>query len=422
MDSYQTFVNPEERISPFISRLTGIKDRDVEDAPKFYEIAKQVIEFTKDCVFVAHNVSFDYGVMRREYRRLGFDFRMNHMDTIQAARVLFPGHDSYGLKNITKALGISLTKHHRALDDTRATAELFQMLFERDPDGLSQFIRKEINPKILHPKLNIDEYDEIPNKPGIYRFYDDSKELIYIGKSIHIKKRIGQHLKNNKTSKGIEMRERIASIEHELCGGELVSLLVESAQIKKHQPVYNRAQRTNVFTHGLYLYEDQNGYINLNVKKKNLTEKPLITFTSVQKGKSYLEFLTDQHELCQRLNGLHKTQSACFNHTIEKCHGACIGEESAENYNKRVKELSDSLNFKGESFLIVDKGRNSKEHSFVWIHEGEYMGYGFAFRYLLKRNPKNFRKFLVRQENNRDFQSIIRFQLDKNEKLSIITL
>ena len=381
-----------------------------------------MIEFTKDCVFVAHNVSFDYGVIRREYKRLGYDFRMNHMDTIQAARILFPGHDSYGLKNITKTLGITLAKHHRAMDDTKATAELFQMLYERDSNGLTNFIKKEINPKVLHPKLDIDEYDEIPNKPGIYRFYDENGELIYIGKSIHIKKRIAQHLKNNKTAKGVEMRDRIASIKHELCGGELVSLLKESAEIKKHQPVYNRAQRATNFTHGLYLYEDQNGYLNLSVKKKNTTEKPLITFTSAQKGKSYLEFWTDEYELCQRLTGLHKSQSACFNHSIEKCRGACIGKEKPDAYNLRVKELSNSLNFNGESFLILDKGRNSKEHSFVWINEGEYMGYGFAFRYMLKRNPNNFMKFLVKQENNRDFQSIIRFQLDKNEKLDIVEL
>ncbi len=422
MDSYHSFINPEEKISPFISRLTGITDKDVKRAPKFYEIAKDILEFTKECIFVAHNVSFDYGVIRREYKRLGFDYRMNHLCTIQTAKILIPGHKSYGLKNICRELNIDLGKHHRALDDTRATAELFRMLYEKDGKGLSNFIKKEINPKVLHPKLDIDEYDEVPNKPGIYKFYDDKDELIYIGKSIHIKKRIAQHLKNNKTTKSLEMRERIASIKHELCGGELVSLLRESEQIKEYQPVYNRAQRTTNFSHGIYVHEDQKGYLNLSIKKKNLTEKPLMTFTSAQKGKSYLEFWLKEYELCQKLCNLHKSTTACFNYTIQQCRGACIVEESPGSYNSRVEELKDTLNFNGESFLILDKGRNSKEYSFVWIDEGEYKGYGFAFRYLIKRDPKNFKKFLNTQSSNRDFQSIIKLQLDKNEKLNVVEL
>jgi len=296
------------------------------------------------------------------------------------------------------------------------------MLYEKDGKGLSNFIKKEINPKVLHPKLDIDEYDEVPNKPGIYKFYDDKDELIYIGKSIHIKKRIAQHLKNNKTTKSLEMRERIASIKHELCGGELVSLLRESEQIKEYQPVYNRAQRTTNFSHGIYVHEDQKGYLNLSIKKKNLTEKPLMTFTSAQKGKSYLEFWLKEYELCQKLCNLHKSTTACFNYTIQQCRGACIVEESPGSYNSRVEELKDTLNFNGESFLILDKGRNSKEYSFVWIDEGEYKGYGFAFRYLIKRDPKNFKKFLNTQSSNRDFQSIIKLQLDKNEKLNVVEL
>jgi DNA polymerase-3 subunit epsilon len=422
LGSYHSFVNPEESISPFISRLTGITDKDVADAPRFFEIAKEIIEFTQGSVFVAHNVSFDYGVLRREYKRLGYDYRMNHLCTIQTARVLIPGHQSYGLKNITKVLGITLDKHHRAIDDARATAQLFEILFEKDTKDLSNFVKKEINPKVLHPQLNIEEYDDIPNKTGIYKFYDINKELIYIGKSIHIKKRISQHLKNNKTTKAIEMRERIVSIDHEVCGSELIALLKESEQIKKHQPIYNRAQRATNFSHGLFAYKDQKGYWNLTIKKNNLTERPLMTFTSVQKGKAYLEHWMDEYELCQKYCSLHKTSSACFNYNIEKCKGACVEEESVEDYNERVESLMNSLNFNGDSFLILDKGRNSKEYSFVWVDEGEYRGYGFAFRYLIKRNPMNFRKFINIQKSNRDFQSIIKLQLDKNEKLEIIEL
>ena len=422
LDVFHSFVDPEERISPFISRLTGIHDADVHGAPKFYEIAKEIVEFTRDTIFVAHNVSFDYNVIRREFRRLGYDYRMDHLCTIQSAKVLMPDLASYALKNITQELGIELSNHHRAIDDTRATAELFGMLFKKAKGNMGNLIKKEIDPKVLHPNLDLNALDEIPNKTGVYKFYDSDKNLVYIGKSIHIKKRIEQHFKNTKTAKAIEMRERIAYIDHFLTGSELIALLRESEEIKQYQPKYNRAQRTTTFSHGLYVHTDQKGYFNLLVKKNTLTEKPLVTFTSLQSGKKYLEFWLEEYNLCQKLCHLHKTQSSCFNYGLKRCDGACIGEETADTYNKRVKELMDNLSFNGESFLIVDKGRKSNEFSFVAIKDGQYSGYGYIYRYLLKRNVNNFKNFLTPQESNRDFHSIIKMQLHKNEKLEIYPL
>lgn len=422
IDSFHSMVNPEERISPFISRLTGIHDSDVEHAPKFYEIAKNIVEITKDTVFVAHNVSFDYGIVRREFKRLGYDYRLNHLCTVQTARILLPGLPSYSLKKITRHLGIELDNHHRAIDDTRATAELFKMLYSEGKYDLGNFIKNEIDPKILHPDLNIDEFDEIPNKTGIYKFYDSNQELIYIGKSIHIKKRVEQHLKNVKTNKAKEMRQRITSIDHELTGSELIALLRESEEIKENQPVYNRAQRTTNFSHGLYLHEDQNGYLNLSVKKNNLAGNPLMTFTSLQSGKQYLEFWMSEYGLCQKLCNLHQSGSACFNFTIKQCQGACVGREKADEYNSKVNQLMSDLNFNSESFLIVDKGRNSKEYSFIWMFEGQYKGYGFIPRFILKRNINKFREHINLRKTNRDFQSIIKLQLEKNKNLEIYNL
>lgn len=423
LDRYHTMVDPQERINPFISRLTGIHDSDVQGAPKFFEIAKKVVEFTIDCVFVAHNVSFDYGVIRREFKRLGYDYRLPHLCTVQTARILIPGHKSYGLKNITRDLGIELKGHHRAINDTEATAELFEMLYARDEKNeLENFIKKEINPKVLHANLDLESVDELPNKVGIYRFYNEKDELIYIGKSIHIKKRVEQHFKNSKTAKALEMREMIVRVGYELTGSELIALLKESAEIKEHQPIYNRAQKTTSFSHGLYVHEDQRGYKNLLVKKNTLTEKPLMTFTSIQNGKKYLEHWVSEFELCQRLCSLHPGNAACFNYTIKQCKGACCGEEDAETYNERINALISDLNFQSESFLILDKGRNSKEHGFVLVNAGQYAGYGFIPRYILARKTENYRKHLKKKTSNRDFQSIIKMQLHKNEKLNIIHL
>jgi len=422
LETYHTFVDPQEKVNPFVSRLTGITDQHLIGAPKFFEIAKKIIEITKDTIFVAHNVSFDYGVLRTEYKRLGYDFRMDHMCTVQTARILFPGYASYGLKNITKELGIILTQHHRAIDDTKATALLFKMLYDRDKNGLQSFIKKEIDTKLLNPKLKLEEFDDIPNKTGIYKFYDEQKELIYIGKSVHIKKRVEQHLRNVKTQKSLEMRIAIASIEHELTGSELIALLKESEEIKTNQPPYNRSQKNVHFSHGLYLHHDQNGYLNLHVKKNAGSEQAVVTFTSLQSGKNFLENWLSTYGLCQRLCHMHVGKTACFNYSIKKCNGACVGEESPEVYNAKVEDLLKNINFNSDSFLIIDKGRNSKEHSFVWIDKGQYRGYGFMFRYLLKRDPNSFKKFLISKATNRDFQSIIRMQLERDVKLEVVKL
>ena len=106
VDEFITLVNPEERIPEFIVKLTGISDGMVAQAPRFFEIAKEVVEFCSDSVFVAHNVSFDYNVVRGEFKRLGFDFRLPHLCTVRAARLLLPGYKSYSLGNITRELGM----------------------------------------------------------------------------------------------------------------------------------------------------------------------------------------------------------------------------------------------------------------------------------------------------------------------------
>ena len=101
VDEFVTLVNPEEKIPDFIVKLTGISDQMVSDSPRFFEIAKNIIEFCKDCIFVAHNVSFDYNVVRREYKRLGYDFRLPQLCTVRASRLVFPGYESYSSVSYT---------------------------------------------------------------------------------------------------------------------------------------------------------------------------------------------------------------------------------------------------------------------------------------------------------------------------------
>ncbi|AEA45996.1 3'-5' exonuclease family protein [Fluviicola taffensis] len=418
IDSFDTLVNPEMPIPEFISRLTGIHDDMVENAPKFYEIAKQIIEFTEDCIFVAHNVGFDYGIIRHEFKLLGYDYRKAHLCTVRASRYVIPDHESYSLGKLTKALGIQLIGRHRAKGDAEATAHLFTLLHTTDSKGLQTFIQEEINPKILHPNLDLETLEEIPNKPGIYKFYNDTNQLIYIGKSKHIKKRIEQHLKNVKTLKGSIMREEIARIEFELTGSELIALLYESELIKIHKPIYNRALRRNNYSYGLFSFEDQAGFIQLYVDKINKTSNlPITTFTTKKEANDYIFQLVDEFQLCQKLVGLEKSSGSCFGYQIKKCHGACVGAETSESYNLRIQALINQLTFDDDNLFLVENGRDKREKSVVWIENGSYRGFGFVPYFALKQPHRNWLRFIDMHPEDKDARTILRYYTRKNVEL-----
>ena len=207
--------------------MTGISDGMVKEAPKFHEVAKKIVEFTEGCIFVAHNVNFDYGVIRHEFRKLGYDYRRKNLCTVVASRKILPGHDSYSLGKLTKDLGIKIKGRHRAGGDALATAKLFTILNDTDEIALQELVTEDLNPKILHPNLDLAELDEIPDKTGVYRFYNEVNQLVYVGKSKHIRRRINQHLKNTKSSKGVSLLKEIARIEYEITGSELIASIIE---------------------------------------------------------------------------------------------------------------------------------------------------------------------------------------------------
>lgn len=423
IDEFITLVNPEMPIPPFITNLTGISDLMVRDAPKFYEIAKDIVQFTEGCIFVAHNVGFDYGILRSEFRSLGYDFRRAHLCTVRAARYVIPGKESYSLGKLTRSLGIELNGRHRAGGDALATAHLFTLLYKTDKNQLGTFVQEEVNPKRLHPNLNIDTLDELPNKTGVYKFFNEFNQLIYIGKSIHIKKRVEQHLRNNETKKGLQMQKDVARIEYELTGSELIALLRESELIKQHQPLYNRSLRRNSFPYGLYDYTDENGYIRFFIAQVAKTNAvPLTNFNSRREANAYMERLAEEFELCKKLCDLYKSTSSCFQYTIKQCRGACVQEEPAVSYNERCQQIIDELSLNGASFYIVDKGRDKHEKSLILIENGTIRGAGYAPFHFNRLAPSRWDGFIDRIEENRDAKTIVKLFLRKNQGHKIVPI
>ncbi len=423
IDEYITLLDPQIPIPPFIVQLTGISDEMVRNAPKFYEIAKDIVEFTRDCVFVAHNVAFDYGVIREEFKSLGYDYRLPHLCTVRASRYIIPGHDSYSLGKLSRSLGIEITARHRAGGDALATAHLFGMLYDKTGGDFKNFVTQEINPKQLHPNLSLEDLEAIPNKTGVYKFFNEFNQLIYIGKSVHLRKRVDQHLKNTKTKKGIQMQKEIARVEVELTGSELIALLQESYLIKTHQPVYNRMLRRNSFPYGLYHYVDNSGYERLYIDRTSRHQEiPVTSFTTKKEGTVFLERMVERYDLCMKLCDLYQSSSACFRYTVKNCLGACIQEEANVSYNRRVQCMIDDVTLRSGKYFIVDKGRTKQEKSLIKIENGCLIGMGYA-PFDFKRNPiEHWDNYLDLYEDNRDSRTILKLFLSKNEKHELINI
>ncbi len=376
---YKTLVNPERNIPYFITNLTGITNEMVGSAPRFFEIAKTIVELTEGRTFVAHNARFDYSFIRQEFKSLGFNYKRNLIDTVTLSRKLFPGHRSYSLGNICRDLRIDIAGRHRAEGDALATVRLFEMLLRRDLEINGSYSNLIRNTRIskLNPGLDLSRIGDIPEEPGVYYFYNENGDLIYIGKSRNLQQRINTHLSNNTTNRAMEMRDLIADIDWEATGSELIALLRESSEIKDNKPIYNRAQRRTGFQWGIFSFTDNQGYLNFRFGTIDSDDDPLSVFTSRERAKSKLVSLTETYELCQKLSGLYECNGACFQYHVGICKGACCGREAPSDYNIRAKKAAEEFIFSRNNFIIIDRGRTEEERSAVKIINGKYAGYGY---------------------------------------------
>ncbi len=419
VDQFISLVNPEKEIQPFVVKLTGINNAMLRSAPKFYEVAKRIIEITQDCILVAHNTSFDYRILRTEFTRLGYDFIRPTLCTVELSKKLIPGMESYSLGKLVRALGIPVTDRHRASGDAIATVKLFKLLLSKDVEKeiLISSIKAEIKSG-LTPKL-LDIVESLPNKTGIYYIHNEKGNLIYIGKSKNIKKRVNQHF-TGKTNKCKKIQLEVFAVTYEETGSELIALLKESEEIKINKPIYNRAQRKSIFQWALYEVLNDEGYLSLQLQKADGRKKEITAFTSIQEGKNALFKITEKYNLCQKINGLYESKNSCFQYKIKECKGACIQKESPDEYNQRVEDFINEMAFDNNNMVIIDRGRKVDERSAVLIENGIYKGYCFYDLNYQINNIEILKNILIPMQNNRDTRSIIQSYLRKNKVMKVL--
>jgi DNA polymerase-3 subunit epsilon len=300
--------------------------------------------------------------------------------------------------------------------------KLFEMLLEKDMEinGFRSDLIRNTRISKLNPKLDLSKISIIPEEPGIYYFYNDGGELIYIGKSRNLQQRISTHLSNNTSNRAMEMRDLIADVDWDLTGSELIALLRESFEIKDNKPLFNRAQRRSGFQWGIYSCTDKNGYINFRYLPVSSGENPLSVFTSRERARSKLESMTETYNLCQKLAGLYESEGPCFHYHVGICKGACCGKELPAEYNERAGKASEEFVFSRRNFFIIDKGRNNQEKSAVKVINGKYAGYGYFNINDMGFGLTAIHDCILSSPDNRDIQVILKQYLRSNRVEKII--
>ena len=364
---YHTLINPGIPIPRYIMHLTGISNEMLYGEPSFEEVAGNIYNLLRGRVFVAHNVNFDYSFVRYHLAQHGYELNEKKLCTVRLSRKLFPGYARYNLGAICRELNIDLNNAHRAFGDAAATTALFARLLQADSKGhIRQMLKGKNKEQYLPPQVPAEQVEQLPSLPGVYYFHDSRGKIVYVGKATNLSQRVKSHFSNNDASKRKQdFLKHICGITHQVCGTELMALVLENIEIRRLWPQYNRSQKRFAYTYGLYSFPDQKGYLRLAIEKKKTAIPPLYTFNTLHEGSDLLKKLVKKYELHTGL---------CF---IDTSPGWKVEEEAAA-YNKKVQQAVHTLQTELPTFAIVDTASHTADsYCCLLIEKGQFYGMGY---------------------------------------------
>lgn len=422
IDMYHTLVNPMREIPAFITALTGIDNKMLEGQPVFEEVAEEIASFLQDHVFVAHNVGFDYGFVKSSLAQAGIDFREKRLCTVRLARKIMPGLPSYGLGRLCNQLNIEIKHRHRAHGDAMATAHLFHKIVSADgTNHINEAMNKNSREAIMPPNLPKRVFNSLPLLPGVYYFEDEKGNVLYVGKAKNIRQRVYNHLITGLNKKSLTgLKHRIANISYELTGTELIAYLLESYEIKRIRPPFNRAQRLSMQNFGLISYTDSRGYSRFAIDRISANQQLLASFQSLTDARDFVYKIAGKFDLCHKLAGLQIANGSCNEYKLGLCSGACVNEENITAYNEKHRNAIRFISQSDADLLLIGQGREESEISLVGFQRGRFIGFGYTAAENRITSMEDAIDHLKPFPDNTDIQRIIRSYLQKPQPEKIV--
>lgn len=412
IERFETLLNPGKPVDPYITKLTGITTEMVQGSPTFADVHQKILELTHEAYFVAHNVKFDFGMLRHEFKRLGIDFNRRQLDTVTLARKTIPGYDSYSLGNICESLGINITDRHRAGGDTEATVELLKIILSKPT--ASKYIEIELNHGIdvdlLPPYISKAEIEKLPEEAGVYYYKDEVGKVLFMEGVKSIRKKVINRFQDvADTPDKKRMYELMRSIDYELTGNELTAKLLAHREVKQLLPEFNKKPKLQPYTHAIFLEEDEAGFSQLKIHPIEHAEGVcMLRFTSKVAANKVLAKIIRENNLHGwfALRGKMKEKG--------------IDAKAQKNFNKAMEKAVRKYLYRQPSFFIVGEGIHPEQNAVVCIENNEYKGYGYFTPELDAATVENMRAVIKPDEDDFEVHKIIRTMLKKVKNLRVI--
>ena len=406
IDQFISLVNPEIPIQPFVVKLTGINNAMLRQAPKFFEVAKRIIEITEGCIIVAHNAPFDYRILKLEFDRLGYNFQKPTLCTVEMSKVLLPDAQAYSLGKLVRSLGIPIADRHRASGDAMATLKLFKLLLDKDID--KQIVKQQIKNEVhqgISPKL-FDILENIPTTIGIFYIHNDKGNIIFIGKSNNIRKKLNQiFTADTKIAKRIQ--KEVYTVTFEETGNELIALLKEREELLHNKPVLNPTQRKSPFLWSVYQEKLENGYETLKIHKSDGRKNAVQSFKNQKSALQFINELYKENEIVEEVqNALSSAENIHYPSVL---------------HNELFVSLINANQLKYNNIIIVLKGRNLNEKSAVVIENGIFKGFCFFDLNYQILNTQVLSKILIPLIYTKDVLNTVKHYLYTKKDYKIIS-
>lgn len=394
-DKFIGLINPERKIQPFVANLTGINNKMLQSAPKFHEVAKRIIEITDNAVIVAHNAQFDYRILRTEFRRLGYDYKRKTLCTVDLSKKLLPDAESHSLGKLVRSLGIPVTDRHRANGDALATLKLFKLLLTKDSGKtiITEVIREESSGELSHKQL--DMVEQLPTETGVYYLYSKKGELLYIGKTKNIKKRVNQHF-TNVGDLARKLQKETKEVTFEITGSDVIALLKEQFEKENNRPKLQPDKVKTGFQYGVYLTGGSAGEGFFRVEKNYGQPNRLSSFASKKAAADFAQ------KINMELRG--------------------YSNKTTEEQQNVLQALFLRYSIDGRNAILIDKGRAQGEKGVVLIQKGRFRGYGFT-ELNHQLNNISILENLITSINGNDYATfIIESVLRRKHRLKVVDL